>query len=103
MSWYGEERRTDYLDLNIHLDQSLTERVDLDQSRVDSAVEATELCDETDITLRHRLVRVRTDNAAGNGAKSANAVSEGVNCCKLAIHLLSSLFNHLRPISLYIV
>jgi hypothetical protein len=46
---YG--RRTDYLDLDIHLDQPLAERVNLHQSGVDGAVEATKLGDQTDITL----------------------------------------------------
>lgn len=46
---YG--RRTDYLDLDIHLDQSLAERVNLHQSGVDGAVEATKLGDQTDVTL----------------------------------------------------
>jgi hypothetical protein len=63
------------LNLDINLNKSLGERVDLDQARVDGAREATELCDQADIALGDWLVRVRADDTAGNGAEEAETVS----------------------------
>ena len=68
------------LDLDIDLNESLRERVDLDQTGIDGAREATELGDQADVSLRDWLVGIRADNAAGNGAQETNAVSEGVDC-----------------------
>jgi hypothetical protein len=50
-----------------------TERVDLDETGINSAIESTEFRDETDVTLRDRFVGVRTDNAAGNSTHGSNA------------------------------
>jgi hypothetical protein len=67
------EELTNDLDLNIDLDKTFTERVDLDETGINSAIESTEFGDETDITLRDRFVGVRTDDAARDGAHSSNA------------------------------
>jgi hypothetical protein len=39
------------LDLDIDLDKTFTERVDLDETGINSAIESTEFGDETDVTL----------------------------------------------------
>ncbi len=67
------EERTNDLNLDIDLDKTFTERIDLDKTGVNRAIESTEFCDETDVTLRDRFVGVRTDDAAGNGTHSSNA------------------------------
>lgn len=50
------------LNLDIDLDEALGERVDLDETWVNGAVETTELGDETNVALRDRLVWVRAAN-----------------------------------------
>jgi hypothetical protein len=70
---------TDNLDLDIDLDQILGQRVDLDKTGVDGPREPSELGYQADITLLDRLVRVRADNAAGDGAESADDGSERVH------------------------
>ena len=60
--------RTNNLDLDIYLNKPFRQRVDFDKTRIDSAVEATELGDQADIALTDWLVRVGTDNTAWNGA-----------------------------------
>lgn len=66
-------RNFNNLDLDIDLDETLRERVDVDETWVDGAREATELGDETDITLVDGLVGVGTDDAARNGTTSTDA------------------------------
>ena len=61
-------RHLDDLDLDVYLDEFLGQRVDLDETRVDGAVEAAEFGDETDVALGDWLVGVRADDAAGDGA-----------------------------------
>lgn len=77
----GEEAwiHTNNLDLDIDLDETFGERVDLDKTWIDCAVETTELGDQTDITLRDRLVRVGTEDTAGNSSHGSNARTEGVD------------------------
>jgi hypothetical protein len=64
--------RTNNLNLDIDLDETFAERIDSDQTRINSAVESTELRDQTDITLRNRFVGVRTDDAARNSTHCSN-------------------------------
>lgn len=63
---------TNDLNLDIDLDETLAERVDLDQTGVDSAIEATELGDQAYITLRDRFVGVRAEDAAGDRTHCSN-------------------------------
>ncbi len=74
----------DDLNLDIDLDESLGQRVDLDQTRVNGARELAELGDQADVSLRDRLVGVRADDTAGNGAHETNAVSERVDCASVS-------------------
>jgi hypothetical protein len=67
------EKRTNNLNFDIDLNKTFAERVDLDETRINSTIESTEFCDETDVTLRDRFVGVRTDDAAGDSAHSSNA------------------------------
>jgi hypothetical protein len=67
------------LNLDVDRDETLAERVDLDETRVDSLVETTELGDKTNITLLDVLVRVRADYATRNGTHGTNASTEGVD------------------------
>jgi hypothetical protein len=70
---------TDNLDLNIDLDETFAERVDPDETGVHGAVEATELRDETDITLRDGFVWVGAADAARECAHGSNTIPEGVD------------------------
>jgi hypothetical protein len=63
---------TNDLNLDIDLNKTFTERVDLDETGINSAIESTEFGDETDVTLRDRFVGVRTANAAGESAHGSN-------------------------------
>jgi hypothetical protein len=74
--------RTNDLDLNIDLDKTFTERVDLDETGINSTIESTEFGNETDITLRDRFVGVRTDDAARNGTHGSNAGTKSVDCAR---------------------
>jgi hypothetical protein len=75
---------TNDLNLDIDLNETFTERVDLDETGVDSAIEATKLGDETDVTLRDRFVGVRTANAAGESSHGSNTLAQGVDCAKMS-------------------
>ena len=66
----------DDLDLDVDLDELLGERVDLDEARVNGAVEAAEFGDEADVALRDGFVGVRAYDAAGDGAEEADARTE---------------------------
>ena len=70
----------DDLDLDIDLDEFFGQRVDFDETGVDSAVETTEFGDQANIALADRLVRVGADDAAGDGAAETEAGTEIVDC-----------------------
>ena len=70
----------DDLDLDVDLHEALGEGVDLDEARVDSAVEAAELGDQADVALVYGLVGVRADDAARDGAAETEEVTQGVDC-----------------------
>ena len=72
-------RYFDNLDLDVDLDQALRERVDSDQTGVDSASESTESRDETDVSLADWFVWVGTDHAAWNGTEETDAGSQRVD------------------------
>ena len=65
--------RTNNLNLDIDLDKTFTEWVDLDKTRINSSVESTKFGNQTNITLRDRFVGIRTYHAAGNSSHSSNA------------------------------
>jgi hypothetical protein len=71
--------RTDNLDFDVNLDETFTERIDLDETRVDCAIKPTELGDQTDITLRHRLIWIWADDTARDRSQSTDAVSKCVD------------------------
>lgn len=73
-------RNLDDLNLDIDLDESLRQRVDLDQARIDGAGEATKLGDQAHIALRHRLVGVRATDTAWNSTEETDAGTEGIDC-----------------------
>jgi len=70
---------TNNLNLDIDLDESLGKRVYVNKTRVDSAGETTELGDESDISLIHRLVWVWATETSWNGSEGAEAGTEGVD------------------------
>lgn len=72
-------RRTNDLDLDIHLDQLLGQRVDLHQTRVHCAIEAAEFGDQADIALADWLVRVGAEDAEGDCAAESDARTEGID------------------------
>lgn len=45
------QKHTNYLDLDVDLDQLLRQRIDADKTGVNCAVEATKLGDETNVSL----------------------------------------------------
>jgi hypothetical protein len=63
---------TNNLNLDIDLDKTFAERVDLDETGINSAIKSTEFGDQTNVTLRDRFVGVRTDNTARDSAHSSN-------------------------------
>jgi hypothetical protein len=72
-------RDLDDLDLDVDLDEALGKRVDLDETRVNGAREATEFGDQADVTLRDGLVRIGADEAARNCAAETNAATKIVD------------------------
>jgi len=75
----GSAIHTNNLNLDIDLDETLGERVDLDKTWIDCAIETTKFGDETDITLRNGLVRVGTEDTAWNSTHGSNARTQGVD------------------------
>jgi hypothetical protein len=63
---------TNNLNLDINLDETFAEWVDLDETGINRAIKSTELGDQTDVTLRDRFVGVRADNTTRNGAHGSN-------------------------------
>ena len=88
-------RHLDDLDLDVHLDQFLGQRVDLHETRVDGAVEAAEFGDESHVALAHGLVGVGADDAAGDSAAESNPASERVDCRGFSVSLSQSLLGYL--------
>ena len=80
-SW---RHRTNNLNLDVYLDQLFRERIDLDKTGVDRAVETTKLCDETDVSLTDWLIWVWTDDTAGNGTAGTDDRSEVIDFVTLA-------------------
>jgi len=72
------------LDLDVHLDEPLGKRVDLDKTRIDRTVKATELGDQTDVSLVDWLVRVRAYDTAWDGTAETDAATEVVDCMSSA-------------------
>lgn len=72
------KKRTDNLNLDVDVEDSLGERIDLDQAWIDGPREATELGDETDFSLVYRLKDAGADDAARNGAQVSDDGAEGV-------------------------
>lgn len=66
------------LDLDVDLDESLAEGVDLDEARVDGLVELAKLGDEADMTLADGLVGVG-ERTAGDGADSSDADAQPID------------------------
>lgn len=73
------DQRTNDLDLDIDLDELFGQRVDLDETGVDGAIEATEFGDETDIPLTDWLVRVGAHDAARDSTTETDACPERVD------------------------
>ena len=71
---------TNDLDLDIDLNEFLRQRVYLHETRVDGAVEATELGDEPDVALADGLVGVGADDAARDGTAESDAGTEVIDC-----------------------
>jgi len=67
------------LDLDVHGDEALAERVDLDKAWVDSLVEAAEFGDQADAALLDFFVGIRAADAAWDRAESADYGAEGVD------------------------
>lgn len=67
------------LDLDINLDQLLAERIDLDKSRINSAIETSELGNESNVALIHWLIGIWTNDTAWNGSHATNAATERVD------------------------
>ena len=72
---------TDDLNLHVDLNEFLRQRVYLDKTWVDGTVEATELCDETDVSLADWLVWIGAHHAARNSTATTDERAEGVDLC----------------------
>lgn len=73
-------QHTNNLNLDIDLNELLRKRIDLDKTRVDSAVESSKLRDQADIALTDRAVRVGTADAAGHGTKASDDRAKSIDC-----------------------
>lgn len=67
------------LDLDIDLNEVFGEWVDLDKTRVDGSSKATELGDQTNVTLRDGLVGIRAAETTRDCSHGSNDVTEGVD------------------------
>lgn len=72
------------MNLDIDLNEAFTERVDLDETRIDSTIEATKLGNQANISLGDRFVWVRTEYATWNSTQSSNARSKSIDWMRLA-------------------
>jgi hypothetical protein len=90
------------LNLDINLEKSLAERIDLDQTGVNSLVELSELGNETNVALVDFLVRVGTNDAAGNSAHSSDDTSEDVHHASIPVIGTGLVFNNSRILALEI-
>lgn len=70
---------THYLNLDVHLNELLREWVDLDEAGIHRTRETAKSSHQADITLSNGFVRVRTDDAAWNGAEATHDSSEGTD------------------------
>ena len=66
-------QHTNNLNLDIDLDELFGQRIDLDKTWVDCAVEATKFGHETDVSLADWLVWVGADDTAGDGSYASDA------------------------------
>ena len=85
MGWWQiliNDSHTNNLDFHINLDELLRQWIDLDKTRVDCAVEPSELRDQAHITLTDRPVRVGAADAAWNSAKSSNNRTKSIDCAE---------------------
>ena len=76
---------TNDLDPDIDGDKVLGERIDLDQTRIDCAIESSEFGHETNISLVDWLVRVRADDAARDSPKKTDGAPESVDCESISV------------------
>lgn len=65
----------DDLNFDIDLNELLAERIDLDETWIDSSIKASKLGDKTDIALIHWLIGIRADNATRNGSQTTDTRS----------------------------
>lgn len=70
----------DDLNLDIDLDESLRQWVDLDQTGINGACESTEFGDQTNVSLRYRLVGVGADDTAGDRTHETETGTERIDC-----------------------
>jgi hypothetical protein len=68
--------RTNNLNLDIHRNQPLRQRIDSDKPWVHCARESTKLSNETNTALLDRFVWVRADDTARNSSASSKNVAE---------------------------
>jgi hypothetical protein len=70
-----------------YLDKLFAQRINLDQTWINSAIEATKLCNQTDITLRNRSVWVGANDAARNSSESTNTCTKSIHCELLELEI----------------
>jgi hypothetical protein len=89
MSKYRSTLHTDNLDFDVNLDKTFTERIDLDETRVDCAIKPTKLRDQTDITLRDRLIWIGADDTARDRSHGTDTVSKSVDYTAISLGSLT--------------
>lgn len=73
------------LNLDVDLDNTLRQGVDLDQAGIDSLVETAEFGDEANVALIDILVRIGAANAARDGAKGTDNGTQAVDCDEVSL------------------
>ena len=75
---------TNDLNLDIDLNESFAEGVDLDKSRIDSTIESSKLGDQSNVSLGDWLVWVGAEDTTWDSAHSSNARTESIDYHALA-------------------
>jgi len=74
------EQHTNNLNLDIDLDELLRQRIDLDETRIDSSIKSSKFRDQAHVALADRAVRVGAANATGNSTEASDDRTKRIDC-----------------------